>query len=56
MDIVNYVRAMHAGSQLFISGFYTDDMDILKEEAARHGLRYLDYAEENRWAMMRFEL
>lgn len=55
MDIVNYVRAMHAGSQLFISGFYTDDMDILKEEAARHGLRYLDYAEENRWAMMRFE-
>lgn len=56
MDIVNYVRAMHAGSQLFISGFYTDDMDILKEEATRHGLRYLDYAEENRWAMMRFEL
>ncbi len=56
MDIVNYVRAMHAGSQLFISGFYTDDMDILKEEVARHGLRYLDYAEENRWAMMRFEL
>lgn len=56
MDIVNYVRAMHAGSQLFISGFYTDDMDVLKEEAARHGLRYLDYAEDNRWAMMRFEL
>ena len=55
MDIVNYVRAMHAGSQLFISGFYTDDMDVLKEEAARHGLRYLDYAEDNRWAMMRFE-
>lgn len=55
MDIVNYVRAMHTGSQLFISGFYTDDMDVLKEEAARHGLRYLDYAEENRWAMMRFE-
>ena len=54
MDIVNYVRCMHSGSQLFISGFYTDDMDVLKEEAARHGLRYLDYAEDNRWAMMRF--
>jgi ribosomal protein L11 methyltransferase len=45
---------MHAGSQIFISGFYTDDMDILKEEAAKHGLRFLDYAEDNRWAMMRF--
>ena len=54
MDIVNYVRCMHSGSQLFISGFYTDDMDVLKEEAALHGLRYLDYAEDNRWAMMRF--
>ena len=54
MDMVNYVRCMHSGSQLFISGFYTDDMEVLKEEAARHGLRYLDYAEDSRWAMMRF--
>ena len=54
MDMANYVRCMHPGSQLFISGFYTDDMDILKEEAARHGLEYIDYAEDNRWAMMKF--
>lgn len=54
-DIKNYVRCMHPGSQIFISGFYTEDMEVLKEEAARHGLRYIDYAEDNRWAMMRFE-
>ncbi|MBO5921580.1 MAG: 50S ribosomal protein L11 methyltransferase [Bacteroidaceae bacterium] len=54
-DMVNYVRCMHPGSQIFISGFYTEDMDILKEEAARHGLRYIGYAEDNRWAMMKFE-
>lgn len=53
-DMANYVRCMHSGSQIFISGFYTDDMDVLKEEAARNGLRYMDYAEDNRWAMMRF--
>lgn len=53
-DMVNYVRCMHSGSQIFISGFYTDDMDVLKEEASRNGLRYIDYAEDNRWAMMRF--
>ena len=53
-DMKNYVRCMHPGSQIFISGFYTDDMEILKEEAAKHGLRFLDYAEDNRWAMMRF--
>ena len=54
-DIKNYVRCMHPGSQIFISGFYTEDMEVLKEEAARHGLRYIGYAEDNRWAMMKFE-
>ena len=54
-DMCNYVKAMHAGSLLFISGFYTEDMEVLKEEASRHGLRYLDYAEDKNWAMMRFE-
>ena len=54
-DMCNYVKAMHTGSLLFISGFYTEDMDVLKAEAAQHGLRYLDYAEDKNWAMMRFE-
>ena len=53
-DMANYVRCMHSGSQIFISGFYTDDMEVLKEEASRNGLRYIGYAEDNRWAMMRF--
>lgn len=53
-DMENYVRCMHSGSQIFISGFYTDDMEVLKEEASRHGLQYIGYAEDNRWAMMRF--
>ena len=54
-DMANYVRCMHPGSQIFISGFYTEDMEVLKEEAARNGLRYIGCAEDNRWAMMRFE-
>ena len=54
MDMANYVRCMHSGSHIFISGFYTEDMEVLKEEANRHGLRYIDYAEDNNWAMMKF--
>lgn len=55
-DIKNYVRAMHPGSQLFISGFYTEDIEVLTKEAANHGLQYIDSAENNRWAMVRFGL
>ena len=52
-DIQHYAARMHKGSTLFISGFYTDDIEVLKEEAERHGLRYEAFAENNRWAMMR---
>ena len=47
---------MHPGSQLFISGFYTEDIEVLTKEAANHGLQYIDSAEDNRWAMVRFVL
>jgi ribosomal protein L11 methyltransferase len=53
-DMGAYAACMHSGSVLFVSGFYTEDMEVLKEEAARHGLRYETFAEDNRWAMMRF--
>ncbi len=53
-DMGSYAACMHEGAVIFISGFYTDDMEILKAEAARHGLRYEAFAEDNRWAMMRF--
>lgn len=53
-DMGNYATHMHSGSVIFMSGFYVEDMEILREEAARHGLRYECYAEDNRWTMMKF--
>lgn len=53
-DMGSYATCMHTGSLLYISGFYVEDIDVLKAEAARHGLRYLGFAEDSRWAMMRF--
>ena len=53
-DMGSYAACMHQGSVIFISGFYTEDMEVLKAEAARHGLRYESFAEDKNWAMMRF--
>lgn len=55
-DMGHYAAHMRPGSTIFISGFYTDDMEVLRAEAARHGLRYDRYAEDGRWAMMQFTL
>lgn len=51
-DMRCYVACMHSGSELFISGFYVEDIEILKNEAERLGLTFVDSAEDNRWAMM----
>ncbi len=53
-DMANYAAHMHSGSVIFMSGFYLEDMDVLREEAACHGLRFERYAEDNRWTMMQF--
>ncbi len=53
-DMQHYVKCMHSGSLLFVSGFYEEDIEVLRTEAARNGLCYLDSAEDNRWAMIKF--
>ena len=35
-DMKQYVRCMHKGSQLFMSGFYVDDIPLIQAEAAKH--------------------
>lgn len=51
-DLKHYAACMHAGSIIFLSGFYVEDIEVLKDEATRCGLRYVGFAEDNRWAMM----
>ena len=53
-DMKHYAAAMHKGSEIFMSGFYTEDMDVLQEEARKHSLRFRGFADNNNWAMMKF--
>ena len=53
-DIKHYVQCMHKGSELFISGFYVEDIPLLQEEGEKQGLKFIASAEDNRWAMMQF--
>ena len=55
-DMKYYVECMHKGSTLYMSGFYVDDIPMIKEEAARNGLHFEHYNEKNRWAAVKFTL
>ena len=53
-DMHAYAQAMHPGSEIYMSGFYTNDIPLLQEEARKHGLQFVHSAEKEHWAMARF--
>lgn len=52
-DMKQYVACMHPGSELYMSGFYVDDIPVIREEAERNGLNFVYSKEKNRWATVK---
>ena len=53
-DMKQYVACMHPGSELYMSGFYVDDIPVIREEAERNGLNFIHHQEKNQWAAVTF--
>ena len=53
-DMKQYVTCMHTNSELYMSGFYVDDIAAIREEAEKNGLTFVHYKEKNRWAEVKF--
>ena len=53
-DMHYYVAAMNPNAHIFFSGFYTEDLDSIKSEAERLGLRYCDHLSRNNWVAAEF--
>lgn len=53
-DMKAYVKCMDKGSLLLMSGFYTEDIPLIREEAQRNGLRFLHSTEKEHWAAVKF--
>lgn len=55
-DMKRYVACMHPGSELYMSGFYVDDISVIRQEAEKNGLRFVEHKEKNHWAAVKFVL
>ncbi len=53
-DIPLYVNSLVKGGSLFVSGFYTEDMDIIRKAAEAVGLEYKSHKIENNWVAAKF--
>lgn len=55
-DMAAYVSCMHRGSELYMSGFYVEDIPVIREKAESLGLTFQHYREKNRWVAVKFTL
>lgn len=50
-----YSEVLQPGGELYLSGFYeTPDLDIIKEEANKQGLKYVSHKKTKDWVAARF--
>ena len=53
-DMSRYAACMHSGSELFMSGFYVEDIPAIQEKAESLGMTFLHHREKNNWAAVKF--
>lgn len=53
-DMHCYVKALRPQGHIFFSGFYTEDLESIKAEAERLGLRYERHLDKNNWVAAEF--
>lgn len=52
-DMAVYVEAMAKGGVMLLSGFYVEDIPVVREAAERCGMKYVDYTEHKNWACVK---
>ena len=54
-DMEAYVAVMHKGSDIYLSGFYVEDIPLIRSKGESLGLRFISYRETNNWAALRMK-
>jgi ribosomal protein L11 methyltransferase len=55
-DIHTYVTCMNQNSELYVSGFYSEDLDIIRKECEKNGLQLISSKIKNNWTAAGFRL
>lgn len=52
-DMPAYTACMHKGSEIYMSGFYVQDIDAIRSKGESLGLKFVHYREKNNWAAVK---
>lgn len=54
-DIPTFISVLKTGGELYISGFFADDMADLSDLAQRHGMKTLAFKQNKEWVAVRLQ-
>lgn len=52
-DMEQYAACLSIGGELYMSGFYVEDIPLIEAEANKNGLKLISYKEKNKWAVVK---
>lgn len=52
-DMPAYAACMHKGSEIYMSGFYVEDIPAITEKGASLGMKFIHHREKDRWAAVK---
>lgn len=55
-DMPVYVNCLNRGGNLFLSGFYEEDIPVIKKACEALNLKYVEHFERNNWVALKFSL
>ena len=55
-DMAAYASCMHSGSELYMSGFYVQDIPVIREKAESLGMEFVHNREKNNWTAVKFRM
>lgn len=53
-DMDKYVACLEKGGAIFFSGFYTEDISVIRKSAESYGLSFENQLEKNNWVSLKF--
>lgn len=53
-DIHAYVKVLNADGSLYMSGFYKEDIPVIKDECIKNGLSFCHHSEKDNWVAVKF--
>ena len=52
-DLPAYAACMHSGSEIYMSGFYVEDIPAIREKGESLGMRFVHHREKHNWAAVK---